>query len=187
VVEQGNPFSRVNSSPNCISQCNGDRSFLKNNQQNQGDPPWFHYPGGSNTLNWCSGLAKAKGGSLSSHPQPHIVHLDMLDTDYAKMAAGEPIPDHKQQRLSGDNYDFTRLGKHIARYRYGGLDQQSQDDILCTLGTTAGLFTLADTEDMNDRLRYTGHFYLTPGERQQVINWLIDELGIDLEAASEVV
>jgi hypothetical protein len=47
--------------------------------------------------------------------------------------------------------------------------------------------TTEATEDMNDRLRYTGHFYLTPGERQQVINWLIDELGIDLEAASEVV
>ncbi|PSN80922.1 hypothetical protein C8B47_03930 [filamentous cyanobacterium CCP4] len=122
------------------------------------------------------------GGSLNSHSQPRIVPLDMLDTDYAKMAAGEPIPDDKKQRLAQDSYDFPRLGKHIARYRYGGLDQQGRDDILCTLGTTAGLFTLADTEDMNDRLRQTGRFYLTPGERQQVINWLVDELGVDLEA-----
>ncbi|MGB3202458.1 MAG: hypothetical protein WBA99_16250 [Nodosilinea sp.] len=122
---------------------------------------------------------------MSSPFEPRIVHLDMLDTDYAKIAAGEPIPDHKKQRLAQDSYDFTRLGKYIARYRYGSLDQQGQDDILCTLGTTAGLFTLADTEDMNDRLRQTGRFYLTPGERQQVLNWLVDELGIDLTSEGE--
>jgi hypothetical protein len=121
-----------------------------------------------------------KGGRLSTHPQPPIFPLDLLDTDYAKIVAGEPIPQAKQDRLSQDSYDFTRLGQHIARYRYGGLDDQGRDDILCTLGHTAGLFTLADMEDMNDRLRQTGRFYLTPGERQQVINWLADELGIDL-------
>ncbi|MFQ4138856.1 hypothetical protein PGN35_021330 [Nodosilinea sp. PGN35] len=119
---------------------------------------------------------------MSSDSQPPIIPLDMLDTDYAKIAAGEPIPDDKKQRLSEDSYDFTRLGRHIARYRHGHLDQQGQDDILCTLGTTAGLFTRADVEDMHDRLRQTGRFYLTPGERQQVINWLADELGIDLKA-----
>lgn len=119
---------------------------------------------------------------MSSHPQPRIVHLDLLDTDYAKIAAGEPIPADKQNRLAQDSYDFTRLGQHIARYRYGGLDEQGRDDVLCTLGTTAGLFTLADVEDMNDRLRQTGRFYLTPGERQQVINWLADELGIEIGA-----
>ncbi len=118
---------------------------------------------------------------MSSDFQPYVVHLDMLDTDYAKITAGETIPDDKKQRLSQDSYDFGSMGKHIARYRYGNLDQQGQDDILCTLGTTAGLFTLTDTEDMNDRLRQTGRFYLTPGERQQVINWLVDELGVDLE------
>ncbi|MGF1517622.1 MAG: hypothetical protein ACFCVB_07450 [Nodosilinea sp.] len=121
---------------------------------------------------------------MSSHPSPRIVHLDLLDTDYAntaaKMAAGEPIPADKQQRLSQDSYDFTRLGQHIARYRYGGLDQQGQDDILCTLGHIAELFTLADMEEMSDRLRQTGRFYLTPSERQQVLNWLADELGVDL-------
>jgi hypothetical protein len=120
---------------------------------------------------------------LSRHPQPQIVHLNILDTDYAKIAAGEPIPADKQQRLAQESYDFHQLGQHIARYRYGGLDQQSQDDVLCTIATTAGLFTLADVEDINDRLRYTGRFYLTPGERQQVINWLLDELGIDLNAS----
>jgi hypothetical protein len=122
----------------------------------------------------------AEGGSLSSHPQPRIVRLDLLDTDYAKILAGEPIPQEKQARLVQDSYDFTRLGQHIARYRYGSLDEQGRDDILCTLGSIAGLFTLADVEDMNDRLRQTGRFYLTPGERQQVLNWLSDELGIDL-------
>lgn len=123
---------------------------------------------------------------MSSHPPPRIVYLDLLDTDYAqiaaKMAAGEPIPADKRQRLSQDSYDFTRLGQHIARYRYGGLDQEGQDDILCTLGHTAELFTLADLEDMSDRLRQTGRFYLTPSERQQVLNWLADELGVDLSS-----
>lgn len=117
---------------------------------------------------------------MSFHQQPKIVHLNMLDTDYAKIAAGESIPDEKKQRLAQENYDFDKLGQHIARYRYGGLDQQGRDDVLCTIGTIAGLFTLADVEDINDRLRYTGRFYLTVGERQQVTNWLLDELGIDL-------
>ncbi|MGF1570515.1 MAG: hypothetical protein ACFCVD_20975 [Nodosilinea sp.] len=117
---------------------------------------------------------------MSFHQQPRVVHLDMLDTDYAKIAAGEPIPDAKKRRLAQDSYDFEKLGHQVARYRYAGLDQQGQDDILCTIATLAGLFTLADVEDINDRLRYTGRFYLTNGERQQVINWLWDELGINL-------
>lgn len=146
----------------------------------------FYYSGTSaqGHLGGCFDPAQTEGDSLSSHPSPRIVHLDLLDTDYAntaaKMAAGEPIPADKQQRLSQDSYDFTRLGQHIARYRYGGLDQQGQDDILCTLGHIAELFTLADMEEMSDRLRQTGRFYLTPSERQQVINWLADELGVDL-------
>jgi len=117
---------------------------------------------------------------LSFDQQPKIIRLNILDTDYAKMAAGEIIPEEKKQRLAQDSYDFDKLGQYIARYRYGGLDQQGKDDILCTIATTAGLFTLADVEDINDRLRYQGRFYLTPGERQQVMNWLIDELGISL-------
>ncbi len=117
---------------------------------------------------------------MSLNQPPNIVRLNLLDTDYAKIVAGEPIPDAKKQRLAQENYDFDKLGQHIARYRYGGINQQSRDDILCTIATTAGLFTLADVEDINDRLRHTGRFYLTPGERQQVINWLLDELGIDL-------
>lgn len=121
---------------------------------------------------------------MTLNQQPRIVRLDLLDTDYAKIAAGESIPEDKQQRLALESYDFHRLGKQVARYRYAGMDQQGQDDILCSIGTTAGLFTLADIEDINDRLRQTGHFYLTAGERQQVINWLQDELGIDLAVAA---
>ncbi|MEB3289283.1 MAG: hypothetical protein VKI82_05175 [Leptolyngbya sp.] len=116
---------------------------------------------------------------------PKIVRLNLLDTDYAKMVAGEAIPDAKKQRLAQESYDFDQLGQRIARYRYGGMDQQGRDDVLCTIATTAGLFTLADLEDINDRLRYTGRFYLTPGERQQVINWLLDELGVDLHGDPE--
>lgn len=119
---------------------------------------------------------------MSLNQQPKIIRLNMLDTDYAKIAAGETIPEEKKQRLVQESYDVDKLGQHIARYRYGGLDQQTKDDILCTLATTAGLFSRADVEDINDRLRYQGRFYLTPGERQQVVNWLLDELGIQLQA-----
>jgi hypothetical protein len=117
---------------------------------------------------------------LSASQDPKIVRLNLLDTDYAKIAAGEAIPEDKKQRLASDHYNFEKLGKQIARYRYADLDQQSLDDILCSIGMTAELFTLADQEDFNDRLRRTGQFYLTEGERQQVINWLQDELGVDL-------
>ena len=118
--------------------------------------------------------------------QPNIVHLDMLDTDYAKMAAGEHIPADRKRRLAWGNAAFHRISQYIARYRYDSLDQQGRDDLLCNIATTAGLFTLADMEDINDRLRRTGRFYLTAGERQQIINWLQDELAIDLSGHPEL-
>ena len=109
----------------------------------------------------------------------------MLDTDYAKLAAGETIPEDHKRRLGLDQYDFAMLGKQIARYRYGDLDQQGQDDILCNIGFMAELFSMADMEIINDRLRTTGRFYLSDGERQQVMNWLEDELGVCLEEGRE--
>lgn len=124
---------------------------------------------------------KREGGSLNPNQQPKIIHLNMLDTDYASLVAGEPIAPERRQRLAQDHYDVDKLSQYIARYRYGGLDQQGQDDVLCTIATLAGLFSLADVEDINDRLRYTGRFYLTQGERQQVRNWLVDELDIWLD------
>lgn len=117
---------------------------------------------------------------MPARQEPKIVHLNILDTDYAKIAAGEAIPEEKKRRLAPEHYDFQKLGKQIARYRYADLDQQGLDDILCSIGMTAELFTLADVEDINDRLRRSGRFYLTSGERQQVINWLQDELGVDV-------
>ncbi|MDB9528264.1 hypothetical protein PN498_19890 [Oscillatoria sp. CS-180] len=112
---------------------------------------------------------------------PKIVHLDILDTDYAKIAAGERISDERKQRLAWGDATFSRLSKQIARYRYDSLDEQGRDDLLCNIATTAGIFTVADMEDINDRLRRTGCFYLTQGERQQVINWLQDELAVNLK------
>lgn len=117
---------------------------------------------------------------MSRNQQPKIVSLDLLDTDYAKIAAGEVIPADRKRRLAYDQEDFQKLGKQIARYRYAGLDQEGRDDLLCSIGLTAELFTPADMEDINDRLRQTGRFFLTPGERQQVVNWLLDELGVDV-------
>ena len=40
-------------------------------------------------------------------------------------------------------------------------------------------------EDINDRLRRTGQFYLTEGERLQIINWLQDELAVNLQVNPE--
>lgn len=118
--------------------------------------------------------------------QPKIIHLDILDTDYAKIAAGERISEERKQRLAWDNPALKRLSQQIARYRYDdSLDQQGRDDLLCNIATTAGLFTLADIEDINDRLRRTGRFYLTEGERQQIMNWLQDELAVNLQVNPE--
>ncbi len=117
--------------------------------------------------------------------QPKIVHLDILDTDYAKIAAGEQISAEHRQRLAWGNATINRLSKQIARYRYDNIDQQGRDDLLCNIANTAGLFTAADMEDINDRQRRTGCFYLTPSERQQIFNWLQDELAIDLAIEPE--
>lgn len=126
---------------------------------------------------------KILGTYLLVSQQPKIVHLDILDTDYAKIAAGEKISEERKQRLAWGNTTFHRLSQQLARYRYDdSLDQQGRDDLLCNIANMAGLFTLADMEDINDRLRKTGRFYLTEGERQQILNWLQDELAVDLQA-----
>lgn len=121
---------------------------------------------------------------MSQHP--NIVHLNLLDTDYAKIVAGERISEDRKQRLDWENSAFDRLSKQIARYRYDDLDQQGRDGLLCNIATAAGLFTLADMEAIDERLRQTGCFYLTLGERQQIMNWLRDELAVDLEADPDV-
>ena len=121
-----------------------------------------------------------------SSSEPNIVRIDMLDTDYAKMVAGEPIAEERRQRLeAADDYTLNRLEKQISRYRYGQLDQSGKDNILCDVGLTAELLNQADMEDIHQRVRDTGEFYLTAGERQQIINWLKDELAIDLTASAD--
>ncbi len=113
--------------------------------------------------------------------QPSVVRLDMLDTDYAKMVAGEPIAEERRDRLEAiDSYTLNRLEKQISRYRYGQLDQSAKDDILCDIGLIAELLSQADMEDIHQRTRETGQFYLTEGERRQIINWLKDELAVDV-------
>ena len=108
----------------------------------------------------------------------------MLDTDYARMVAGEPIAEERQGRLEADAYTLNRLEKQISRYLYGQLSQESKDDVLCDIGQTAELLTQCDMEDIHQRMRETGHFYLTSGERQQITNWIKDELGIDIASPS---
>ncbi|MEM9088470.1 MAG: hypothetical protein AAGC93_06965 [Cyanobacteria bacterium P01_F01_bin.53] len=117
--------------------------------------------------------------------QPRIVKLDMLDTDYAQMVAGEPIAHDRRERLEAtDDYTWNRLEKQLSRYRYGQLEQTGKDDILCDIGLTAELLTQADMEDIHQRVRDTGTFSLTAGERQQIITWVKDELAIDLTSPS---
>jgi hypothetical protein len=116
--------------------------------------------------------------------QPRIVRLEMLDVDYARMVAGEPIPKERQGRLeAADAYTLDRIEKQISRYLYGQLNQEGKDDILCAIAQTAELLTQADMEDIYQRMQETGQFYLTRSERQQIINWVKDELGIDLASA----
>lgn len=123
--------------------------------------------------------------------QARVVRLNMLDVDYARMVAGEPITQERRERLAAadtdtfDTYTLNRLEKQISRYRYGQLGQESKDDILCDIGRTAELLTQADMEDIHQRMRETGRFYLTGGERQQIINWIKDELAIDVVAPVE--
>ncbi len=113
--------------------------------------------------------------------QPKLVRLNMLDVDYAKMVAGEPIDTERKERLEDtDTYTFSRLEKQISRYRYGQLSEEGKDDILCDIGQTAELLTPADMEDIHRRMQETGKFYLVAGEREQIINWIKNELAIDI-------
>jgi len=124
--------------------------------------------------------------SQQSESQATVVRIDMLDTDYAKMVAGEPIDEKRRHRLEAiDDYTLNRLEKQISRYRYGQLSQSGKDDILCDIGLTAELLNQADMEDIHQRVRETGRFYLTAGEREQIINWLKDELAVDLMTPSD--
>lgn len=114
-----------------------------------------------------------------------IVKLDILDTDYAAMVAGEPIADERKQRLeSADSQALDYISRQISRYRYGCRTQEERDDALYNIGAMAGLMTPADVEDVNDRLRHTGHLYLTDGERIQILNWLKDELAVSFDGDS---
>ena len=105
----------------------------------------------------------------------------MLDVDYAKMMGGEPIAAERRSRLeAADDYTFSRMEKQLSRYLYGQLNQEGKDDILCAIGQTAELLNQGDMEDIHCRVRETGRFYLTDSEREQIKNWVKDEMGIDL-------
>jgi hypothetical protein len=111
--------------------------------------------------------------------QPKIVNLGMYDTDYASMVESEPVPENLRQRLSEEEYDVSYISKQARRYRYAKT-QEARDDLLCKIASKAGLFTLADMEIIDDRTRMDGFFRLENDERQQVINWLYDEMSINI-------
>ena len=111
-----------------------------------------------------------------------ILKLDILDTDYAAMVAGEPISDERKQRLeAADPQAVEYISRQISKYRYGCHNQEERDDALYNIGAMVGLMTPSDIEDVNDRLRHTGHLYLTQAERVQILNWLQDELAVSFE------
>ncbi|NET33175.1 MAG: hypothetical protein F6K19_14345 [Cyanothece sp. SIO1E1] len=114
------------------------------------------------------------------NPDPKIVDLKLLDTDYARLVAVESVPDEFKELFISEHYNLEYLGKQISRCRYL-TDPEARDDALCKIAMTAELFTAADLEVIDDRTRETGRFSLIPDERKQVINWLKDELKIDLE------
>lgn len=120
--------------------------------------------------------------SKASQPPVRVVRLDMLDVDYAKMVGGVPISEDRKSRLeAADEYTFNRMEKQISRYLYGRLNREGKDDILCAIGQTAELLSQGDMEDIHTRMRETGRFYLMESERKQIVNWVKDELGIDLD------
>ncbi len=112
--------------------------------------------------------------------KPKIVDLGILDTDYAQMVESEPVPEDLRQRLDEENYDVVYLSKQARLYRYAK-HQEDRDDLLCKIANKAGLFSLADMEAIDDRTRMNGMFSLEPAERQQVINWLYDEMHIQIQ------
>ncbi|MEM6350448.1 MAG: hypothetical protein AAF766_06760 [Cyanobacteria bacterium P01_D01_bin.14] len=112
---------------------------------------------------------------------PKIVRLDLLDTEYAQIIEGEPIAKSREARIdTTDSHAIQYVRRQIARYRHGNLDQEGKDDALFNIGAMVGLMTPSDVEDVNDRLRYEGRLYLTESERQQIFNWLADELAVHL-------
>ena len=118
--------------------------------------------------------------------RPVVVQINMLDTDYAKMVAGEPIARERWERLEAlDPFTLDRLVKQISRYRHGQLAQEGKDNILCDIGLTVELLNQSDMEDIRYRVREVGYFYLTVDEREQIVNWLKDELAVDLAEAAE--
>lgn len=139
-------------------------------------------------MSMCNQSRSHQSLSQRSNSQPSVIQIDMLDSDYAKMVAGESIAIDRRDRLENiDTYTLNRLGKQISRYRYGNLDQIGKDDILCDIGLTAELLTRWDMEDIHQRNRESGYFYLTESERLQILNWLKDELAVDLTAISSEV
>lgn len=113
---------------------------------------------------------------------PKIVKLDLLDTDYAAMIVGEPIADERKQRLEEtDPQTVGYISRQISRYRYGCHTQEERDDALYNIGAMVGLMTPSDVEDVHERLRQTGHLYLTHDERLQILNWLQDELAVSFD------
>lgn len=112
--------------------------------------------------------------------KPKIVDLKMLDTDFAQLAAVDPIAAQLRVVFGPDRYNPQYIRQQVNWY-HRATQQDERDNLLCRIATSAELFTAAEIEAIDERTREFG-FSLVEEERQFVIDWLKCELEIDLEA-----
>lgn len=103
------------------------------------------------------------------NPNPQIIDLKMLDTDFAQLVEVDPLTAQLTVLIGKQIYGYCRV-----------MRQDQRDNILCQIATSAELFTAADLEVIDDRTRETG-FSLQEDERQFILDWLKCEFKIDLE------
>lgn len=114
---------------------------------------------------------------------PKIVDLKMLDTDFAQMATEDPVSAYRKIVFGPDCYNLDYIQRQACWYQ-SATTQQERDNLLYRVATSAELFTRADLEAIDERTRQNAEFSLQADERRQVINWLKDELGIELDVRS---
>lgn len=104
----------------------------------------------------------------------------MLDTDFAQLAAVDPIAAQLRVVFGPDRYNPQYIRQQVEWY-HRTTQQDERDNLLCRIAASAELFTAAEIEAIDERTREFG-FSLREEERQFVIDWLKCELEIDLEA-----
>ena len=116
--------------------------------------------------------------------KPKIVDLKMLDTDFAQLAEANPVSAYRKMVFGPDCYNVEYIQQQVRWYQCA-TTQNERDNLLCRIAGSGELFTPADMEAIDDRTRENGIFSLLAAERKQVIDWLKDQLEIDLNVADD--